>query len=212
MKNRTLFFGYAALALMIACGGTEQRPAQVSTTSGTPSPMPTTETQPEAQTPPETQTTPPTTTFNDSQIAAIANAAHDAEIAQAKLALHKAKDPQVKAFAQMMIEQHGEAKKQAQSLVTTLGITPEPTSASTGIENDSESGIKSLDTLSGHDFDKAYIDLQVKGHKDVLDMLDQKLIPLAKSPELKKALTDFRPKVADHLARAQELQQKLSMH
>jgi putative membrane protein len=43
----------------------------------------------------------------------------------------------------------------------------------------------------------------------VLEAIDNKLIPNAKNAQLKQALTEFRPKVQEHLQKAQEIQQKL---
>jgi putative membrane protein len=147
--------------------------------------------------------------LTDPQIAAITDAANKGEIEQAKLAVRKAKDPQVKQYAQMMIDQHGAEQKKEQQLATTLSLQPETTQMSTQLQTDSQSAISSLTSQSGAEFDKAYIDLQVKEHKEVLDAIDNKLIPNAKNAQLKQALTDFRPKVQAHLQKAQEIQQKL---
>jgi putative membrane protein len=226
MKIRTSLLGHVAIVLTVAaCGasGQTQQPSQVSTTgAGTTSASDTSvapsQSQPQAMTTAnDNNTTAPTqvmpsgtSMYNDAQIAAITTAAHEGEIEQAKLALRKGKDPQVKAFAQMMMDQHGEAKKQGQALATSLGMSPEATPASTQLQGDTQSAVSSLSALSGNEFDKAYVDLQVKNHKDVLEMLDDKLIPSAHNAELKKDLTDFRPKVVDHLQRAEALQQMLS--
>ena len=43
----------------------------------------------------------------------------------------------------------------------------------------------------------------------MLDSIDNKLIPNAKNAQLKTALTDFRPKIQEHMQKAQEIQQKL---
>ena len=147
--------------------------------------------------------------LTDAQIAAITDAANKGEIEQAKLALRKAKDPQVKAFAQMMIDHHGAEQKKEQQLCTTLNLQLETTPTSTQLQTDSQNAISSLGVQTAADFDKAYIDLQVQEHKDVLDSIDTKLIPNAKNAQLKQALTEFRPKIQEHLQKAQDLQQKL---
>ena len=147
--------------------------------------------------------------LTDSQIAAITDAANKGEIEQAKLAVRKAKDPQVKQFAQMMIDHHGTEQKKEQQLCSTLNLQPETTQTSTQLQTDSQNAISSLSAQNGADFDKAYIDLQVKEHKEVLDSIDNKLVPNAKNAQLKAALEAFRPKVQEHLQKAQEIQQKL---
>ena len=150
--------------------------------------------------------------LNDAQILAITNAANEGEIDQAKIALRTPRQgsPGEVAFAQMMVDQHGQAQRQSQQLATSAGITAESTAASTQLQSDSQNSLASLTGLNGSDFDKAYIDLQVKEHKDVLDTIDSKLLPAARNDELKKQLTEVRAKVADHLQRAQNIQQSLA--
>ena len=156
------------------------------------------------------QAQPQAAMLTDAQIAAIADAANKGEIEQAKLAVRKAKDAQVKAFAQMMIDHHGTEQKKEQQLCTTLNLQPETTQTSTQLQTDSQNAISSLTSQTGADFDRAYMDLQVKEHKEVLDAIDNKLIPSAKNAQLKQALTDFRPKVQEHLQKAEDLQKNVS--
>ena len=92
---------------------------------------------------------------------------------------------------------------------TTRPLAPSPSQTSTQLQTDSQNAISSLSGQTGADFDKAYIDLQVKEHQDVLNTLDQKLIPSAHNADLKKQLSDLRPKIAEHLQKAQQIQQKL---
>ncbi len=143
--------------------------------------------------------------LSDAQIVAIADAANKGEVDQGKLAVKKAKDAQVKQFAQMMVTDHTDATNK----VKQLNIQPETTQTSTQLQTDSQNAISSLSGQTGTDFDKAYIDLQVKEHQQVLNDLDQKLIPSAHNADLKKQLTDLRPKIAAHLQQAQQIQQKL---
>ncbi len=209
-------FIFATLA-SVACGGADQ-PARVpettttSTTVVAPDAVPMTPTDNVASinSPMPTQVQPPEASFSDAQIAAITDAANSGEVEQARVALRHSTNAHVKAFAQMMIDHHSQAKRSQQMLMSSMNVAPQPTPLAIKIETDTKSAISSLSAISGNDFDKAYIDLQVKEHKDVLDTLDTKLIPSAHSAELKKALIDFRPKVADHLQRAQDLQQVLS--
>jgi putative membrane protein len=149
-------------------------------------------------------------TISDGDIAAITNAANQGEVDQAKLALKKAKNPKVKKFAQMMIDHHSKAIDDQAKLTTTAKITPSSNAMSQQIGTDGATALSSLQGDSGSDFDKAYIDLQVNEHQQVLTTLDQKLIPSAQNPDLKAALVAFEPKVAEHLKKAQALQAEMS--
>jgi len=143
--------------------------------------------------------------LTDEQIAAITDAANTAEIAQAKLAQTKSKDPGVKQFAAMMISHHGEAKqKQAK-----LQLKPAESGVSTAMQVDSDSTMNALKAGTGKDFDQVYITAQVDGHQKVLDTINDKLLPNVKSPELKAYLEEIKPRVEAHLKQAKALQQSL---
>ena len=143
--------------------------------------------------------------LSDEQIAAITDAANTAEIAQAKLAESKSKDAAVKQFAAMMISHHGEAKqKQAK-----LKLKPAESGVSTAMQVDADATMNALKADAGKDFDQAYITAQVTGHQKVLDTINDKLLPNVKNPELKAYLEEIKPRVADHLKQAKQLQESL---
>jgi putative membrane protein len=140
--------------------------------------------------------------LSDEQIAAITDAANTAEIAQAKLAQAKSKDPSVKQFAAMMINHHGEAKqKQAK-----LKLKPVESGVSTAMQVDADSTMNALKADSGKDFDQAYITAQVDGHQKVLDTINDKLLPNVKNADLKAYLEEIKPRVEEHLKQAKVLQ------
>jgi len=143
--------------------------------------------------------------LNDSQIAAVTEAANSAEIAQAKVAQTKSKDAAVKTFAAMMITHHGEAKqKQAK-----LKLKTEESGVSTALQADAGATLDALNANSGKDFDKTYIAAQVSGHQKVLDTINDKLLPNVKDERLKAYLEEIKPTVEQHLKRAKQLQESL---
>ena len=110
------------------------------------------------------------------------------DIATAKQALAKSKNPKVREFAEEMVRDHGAVNDKALALVKKLGVTPQdnPTSQSLAeIE-----GEKRADQakLSGHAFDVAYAANEVAYHKMVDNALEQTLIPDAQNAELKSLL------------------------
>lgn len=185
-------------------GTTGASPTEVgSTTSGTATPAPT-----DAQT--TSSSAPAATPMTDAEIAAIASAANKGEIEMAELATKNAQNAQVKSFASMMITEHGQAAAKGKSIAQKANITPAENDVSKQLKTETETTITSLKSQKGKDFDKAYMDAQVKVHKEVLSMIDDKLMPNAKNPELKTHLTDMRQHVEHHLQKAQEIDQKLS--
>jgi putative membrane protein len=72
-----------------------------------------------------------------------------------------------------------------------------------------EDNLKSLESLKGGVFDKAYIDQEVRYHAQVIDAIDKTLIPNAKNAELKALLVAVRPAFVGHLEHAKQIQASL---
>jgi putative membrane protein len=147
--------------------------------------------------------------LTDEQILEITHTANVGEIEQAKLAQTKSKDAHVKKFAAAMVKDHSDADAKGTKLAKKASLTPAASPASTSLESDAQNGMANLKTQAGTDFDKAYVDLQVKEHQAVLDALDEKLIPNAKNADLKTYLADVRTAVSMHLQHAKDLQTSL---
>lgn len=148
---------------------------------------------------------PETKPLTDEQIAAITDGANSAEINQAMVARNKSKNSSVQRFAQMMIAHHGDAqKKQAK-----LKLKTSESSISQNMLEDNNKTLASLKDKSGADFDRAYIQAQVEGHRKVLDTINNELLPNVKNPDLKAYIQEIKPKVEQHLQLAQETEQQL---
>ena len=126
---------------------------------------------------------------DDAQIAAIAVDANQVDVDAGKLALSKAKNPEIKKFAQTMVTDHSGAIKSATDLVTKLKVTPKENETSMALTKDGQEERAKLSKLSGDAFDKAYIDNEVAYHKTVDSALQNTLIPSASNPQLKDLLT-----------------------
>lgn len=144
--------------------------------------------------------------LSEGQIAAITDGLNSGEIDQAKVAKSKSKNKDVLAFATMMIDHHGRAKKQQEALKET----PETSPLSTQLQGEAQQTLSKLNQVSGADFDRAYLDAQVDGHQQALDTLKAKLLPSAKTPELTKYLRELQPKIEQHLARARTLRETIA--
>jgi len=152
----------------------------------------------------------PAAKLSDAQIAAIVVAANQVDIDAGQLAIAKAKDAEVKDFAQRMVTDHAAVNKAAVELVTKLGVTPEPSDASRALAAGGTEARAKLDQLEGDAFDRAYVDNEVAYHEAVIEVLDAQLIPSATNPELASALTGARPAFEAHLQHARHIQAKLA--
>ena len=146
----------------------------------------------------------------DPQIAAIVVTANQVDIDAGKLALSKSHSKDVKEFAQRMITDHTGVNKSATELVTKLHVTPETNPTSQSLQKGGDDNLAALKNLSGHAFDKAYIDHEVAYHEAVLEAVDKTLIPSAQNAELKALLVKVRPAFVAHLDHAKHLQGELS--
>jgi len=147
-------------------------------------------------------------TLNDAQLAAVVSAINSGEIGEAQLALQKATSSDVKRFARDMMTAHRDMQTKATQLLTKLQITPSENAVSNQLKSDAQTEMATLQTMRGKDFDRDYIDSQVRNHNKALELLDR-MIPNVKNSEFKAALTNDRPMVEAHLRAAERVQQTL---
>lgn len=146
---------------------------------------------------------------NDAQIAHIAYTAGQIDIGNAKLALQKSKNKEVRAFAQDMLRDHAAVNKQALALVKKLHVTPEDNPTSKSLSEQAKGTLASLKKLSGPAFDKAYADNGVEYHKTVNGALKDTLIPSASNGELKDLLQTGLKIFEGHQQHAQQVAKSL---
>ncbi len=122
--------------------------------------------------------------LSDGEIVAVIQAADHGEIDQAREAVKKAKNGRVKQFAQHMVTDHTAAESKLSALETKASIQPKENAVTAQLKSSGAQIMGNLHASSGSDFDKAYIDAQVSEHTQVLDLLDNKLIPHAQNVDL----------------------------
>ena len=143
--------------------------------------------------------------LSDAQIAAVTEAAHAAELAQAKIAQQKSNDATVKRFAALAITQLGQAKqKQA-----ALKLKTEESGVSTAINADAGATLDALNTAPRTEFDKTYVAAQVTGQQKVLDTINDKLLPNVTNERLKAYLLEVKATAEQRLMQAKQLRATL---
>jgi putative membrane protein len=146
---------------------------------------------------------------NDAQIAHIVVTANQVDIDAGKVAEKKGSTKEVKAFGKQMVTDHSGVNKQAADLAKKLGVTPEDNATSKSLKSGGDENLKRLATLKGKEFDRAYVDQEVKYHEQVLAAIDGTLIPNAKNAELKALIVKVRPAIDAHLQHAKHMQSSL---
>jgi putative membrane protein len=109
-----------------------------------------------------------------------------------------------------MVTDHTGVNKAATDLAGKLKVTPQDNPTSQSLKSGGDKNIAHLKTLKGTAFDKAYIDHEVAYHQQVIDALDNTLIPGATNAELKALLIKVRPAFVAHLEHAKLLQSSLA--
>jgi len=146
---------------------------------------------------------------NDAQIAHIAYTAGNIDIAAAQQALKKAKDKDVRSFAQDMIRDHKAVNDKALALLKKLKVTPENNPTSQALKKDADAKLADYAKLNGPAFDKAYAQNEVGYHQTVNGALQSTLIPSAQNPELKSLLETGLKIFQGHEQHAQQVAAKL---
>jgi putative membrane protein len=151
----------------------------------------------------------PMPTLSDGQILEVAHTANVGEIEQAKIALLRSKDARVRKLAQMMVRDHTQADDRGIVVARKANLERQDSPMSTSLRTDADGATQTLRAAAVTDFDKDYVDAQVREHQSVLDTLDQKLIPTAQDANVKSYLLTTRAAVASHLQHSEELQRDL---
>jgi putative membrane protein len=146
--------------------------------------------------------------LTDANIVAILDFANESDSTFGALAVKKAKSADVKRFARLMEGEHHALRAQGQQLAKKLNVTPQPP-ANFDMPDKQKAAMSDLESKSGADFDKAYIDHEVQYHILVLDTANQALTA-AQAQELKDLIQKAAPVIQKHLDMAKQIQAKQS--
>lgn len=144
----------------------------------------------------------------DANIVALLDEANMADSAAGALALKKATNPEVKAFAKLMMGEHHALRAQGQQLAKRLNVTPQPPPNDPVKALASQATAALQSTPKGPEFDRVYMRNEVVAHRAVLD-LAKKAHDQAQNEELKKLIEQAQPVIEKHLEMAEDLQKKL---
>ena len=121
------------------------------------------------------------------------------EIAAGTMAQAQAQDQAVKDYGKMMVDDHTAMNQQvseAAGMADAATPAPDPTATA------------DLQGKTGADFDRAYIDMMVMDHQQVIAMVEN-AAQNASTDQAKTLAQGALPKLREHLQRAQELQRQL---
>ena len=146
--------------------------------------------------------------LTDANIVALLDEANMADSASGAYAATKATNPEVKAFAKLMMGEHHALRAQGQQLAKQLGVTPQ-LPADDPLKPAAQSEMTALKgAAKGAAFDRTYIEQEIGIHKAVLDLAG-KAHDAAQNEQLKKLIEQAGPVIQKHLDRAEAIQKKL---
>lgn len=136
-------------------------------------------------------------TPQDKEFVSNAGMAGLAEVQMGNLALQNATSADVKAFAQRMVTDHSKSNEELQQLATTKGVAL-PAELDAG----HKSALDHLTSLTGADFDKAYMQHMVEDHRKAVDLFTNGSTG-AQDADLKAWAGRTLPTLQQHLQLAQ---------
>jgi len=137
----------------------------------------------------------------DEEIAGVLLALDDGWSDQARLALGRARDPRVKAFAGQMLEHRGLTSE----AVTSLEPDPVESPLSEAVDSETGRAYARLLAEGWRRFDESFLDEQIRSFEDALTLIDERLMPRAQDEEIETLLADYSAGVSAQLERAREL-------
>ena len=125
------------------------------------------------------------------------------EIQAGKLGASKAKDAEVKKFAQKMVDDHELMLRDLRTLAKSKGVAlPQDPNAREFVE------MKKLEHAAADDFDRRYMDHMVKDHEKEVQATAN-LAAKAKDAQFKAAVQHANEKIKEHLQLARSVAGKL---
>jgi len=150
----------------------------------------------------------PSAALNDATIVAIFDAANTADIETGQLAVERGTTKKIRDFGAMLVHDHRIVRQQGRDLAEQLGVTPTPPA-------DDASAMAHADVMArlratqGADFDKAFLDHEVRFHEDVINAVRTTLLPAIENGEVKAFVVNVVPAFDAHRIAAETLRKKL---
>ena len=146
--------------------------------------------------------------IRDGHIIAWFIALNQNEIDASKVALNKSQNPEVKKFAELMINQHTQNLNTVVALSKKLNIKPIDNAQVISLKKEGKNEHKKLKALNSNSIDEIYIKAMVKGHMSALQKINI-LIKSVNNNELLTYVNDTRQHVKMHLEKAKLIQMNM---
>ena len=120
------------------------------------------------------------------------------EVEAGKVALSKSQDPDIRSFAQRMVDDHGKANDELEALAKTKGIMPPKK-----LDAEHQAMLNQLKAKSGKDFDHAYAEHMNMDHTKAIALFES--AAGSNDPDLARFAKKTLPTLKEHQELAQSL-------
>jgi putative membrane protein len=125
------------------------------------------------------------------------------EISLGQLAAQRASNKEVREFGQHMVEDHKKAGQQVELLALKHGVTLSP-----GEEYEHHKKLDELSRLSGHAFDREYMDYSIRDHESALEEF-QRRAEIVQDQDIKQWIILLLPILEGHREKARRVKYSL---
>ena len=150
------------------------------------------------------------TKLDDATIFAIFDQANTADIWAGRIAVKKGQSEDVQMLGKMVAVDHVAVQQMARDLAAKLGIIPTPPENDTSADSLAKT-VALLQSKSGADFDRAYLQHEVIFHQSVVDAVKKTLLPAIQNEELRALVNKVLPGFEQHLAETKAAAKKLGI-
>ena len=125
------------------------------------------------------------------------------EISLGQLAAQRAVNERVKDFGQEMVEDHKKGSQQLEQLAMKGGVQLSP-----GVSEEHKQKVNKLSQLSGHAFDRAYIDYILEDHEATVNEF-QRGVKILQDVGIKQWIASTLPTLQSHRDKARQVKYSL---
>jgi putative membrane protein len=147
-------------------------------------------------------------TMSEANVVAVLNTIDASELEAAQLANQKAQSSDVRHYATRLVDEHTDMMAKNRQVASRINVEPENPALASSIRGTHQDTMQELRNKSGRDFDRAYIDYQVKMHEEAVNLVE-KTADASDNSRLKQRLMQTRPDLQSHLAEAKTIQRQL---
>jgi putative membrane protein len=192
--------------LLVSCGKHERSERQQQTAPSTESPAKVDTSGVTA----DTSRAQPAESIGEPAIVDIVRTANTIAIRSARLARTHSTNDAVQAYAVQILEDHTAANAKLSAVARRLGVRATDNSTSRTLTANADHARAAFETKRGATFDRAYLENEIGFHHQMLDLLDQRMIPAVADSGLKSLLLIQRSTFEAHLDHANHAQASLA--